>query len=76
MPETINILDTALEQEAGLFLRLINELEGDELYNFIRRVAEIKIPSNGAGHTPADEVVHIARNIGNIESALDNFYRI
>lgn len=76
MPETINILDTALEQEAGLFLRLINELEGDELYNFIRRVAEIKIPSNGSGDTPADEVVHIARNIGNIESALDNFYRI
>lgn len=72
MPETTNLLETALEQEAGLFLRLINELEGDELYSFIRRVAGIKISE--VGHTPTDEVVHVAQNIINIETALDNFY--
>lgn len=76
MPETTNILETARYQEAGLFLRLINELEGDELYSFIRRVAEIKITSNGVGHTSADEVIHVARNVGNIETALDNFWRV
>ena len=72
MPETVNILETALEQEAGLFLKLINELENQELYAFIRRVAGIRISE--VGRTPADEVVHVAQNVINIEAALDNFY--
>ena len=74
MPETVNILETALEQEAGLFLKLINELENQELYAFIRRVAEIKI--SGVGSTPVDEVVHVAQNAAGIETALENLYYV
>jgi len=72
MPETVNLLETALENEGKLFLKLINALENEELYAFIRRVAEIKI--SGVGSTPVDEVVHVAQNAASIETALDNFY--
>lgn len=72
MPETVNILETALEQEAALFLRLINALENQELYAFIHRVAEIKV--SDAARDPTYEVVHVAQNVVHIEIALDNFY--
>lgn len=75
MSETTNILETARERETGIFLQLIKDLEGDELYTFIRRVAEIKITSNGIGHTRAADVIYVARNVVDIETALDNFYR-
>ena len=72
MPETTNLLETALENEAKLFLKLINALENDDLYEFIRRVAGIRISE--VGRTPTDEVVHVAQNVKGIEDALDNFY--
>ena len=72
MPETANLLETALENEGKLFLKLVNELENEDLYSFIRRVAEIKI--SGVGRAPTDEVVHVAQNVKAIEDALDNFY--
>ena len=74
MPETVNLLETALENEGKLFLKLINELENQELYAFIRRVAEIKI--SGVGSTPVDEVVHVAQNAAGIETALENLYYV
>ena len=71
MPETTNLLETALENEAKLFLKLINALENDDLYEFIRRIAEVE-PRTGRSAT--DEILHIAQNVKGIEDALDNFY--
>jgi hypothetical protein len=74
MPETVTILETALENEAKLLLKMINELQNEDLYEFIRRIAELKVQSGGTNST--NEILHIARNVTNIETALDNFYRI
>jgi len=74
MPETMTALETALENEAGLLLKMINELQNEDLYEFIRRIAELKVRSGGTNST--NEILHIARNVTNIENALENFYRI
>jgi len=74
MPETMTALETALENEAVLLLKMISELENEDLYEFIRRIAELKVQSGGTNST--NEILHIARNVTNIETALDNFYRI
>jgi len=74
MPETMTALETALENEAGLLLKMISELQNEDLYEFIRRIAELKVQSGGTNST--NEILHIARNVTNIETALDNFYRI
>jgi hypothetical protein len=74
MPETMTALETALENEAGLLLKMINELQDEDLYEFIRRIAELKVQSGGTNST--NEILHIARNVTNIENALENFYRI
>ena len=71
MPETANLLETALENEAALFLRLVAGLENDDLYEFIRRIAEVE-PRTGRSAT--DEILHVAQNVKGIEDALDNFY--
>ena len=71
MPETANLLETALENEAALFLRLVAGLENDDLYEFIRRVAEVDPRS---GRSATDDILHIAQNVKSIEAALDNFY--
>ena len=71
MPETTNLLETALENEAALFLRLVAGLENDDLYEFIRRIAEVE-PRTGRSAT--DEILHVAQNVKGIEDALDNFY--
>ena len=72
MPETTNLLETALENEGKLFLKLINALENDDLYEFIRRISELKVQANGT--TSTNEILHIAQNVKSIETALDNFY--
>ena len=71
MPETTNLLETALENEGKLFLKLINALENDDLYDFIRRISVLE-PRTGRSAT--DEILHIAQNARQIEDALDNFY--
>lgn len=71
MPETTNLLETALENEGKLLLKLINALENDDLYEFIRRIAEVE-PRTGRSAT--DEILHVAQNVKGIEDALDNFY--
>jgi hypothetical protein len=74
MPETMTALETALENEAGLLLKMISELQNEDLYEFIRRIAELKVQSGGTNST--NEILHIARNVTNIETALENFFRI
>jgi thiamine monophosphate synthase len=74
MPETATLLETALENEAKLFLKKISELENEDLYEFIRRIAELKVQQGGA--FPVNEILHIAQNVKGIEDAIENFYRI
>lgn len=71
MPETANLLETALENEAALFLKLVAGLENDDLYEFIRRIAELE---PRAGRSATEDILRIAQNVKNIEAALDNFY--
>lgn len=71
MPETVDMLANALETEAKLLVKLIGELQNDDLYEFIRRIAEVE-PRPGRDAT--DEILHVARNVKNIENALEDFY--
>ena len=71
MPETITLLEQETNNEATKFLALVAELQHDDLYMFIHAVAELKAES-GAG--PIDEIIQVARNVKNIDAALDNFY--
>ena len=72
--DTTTLLSTALENEAKLLLKMINELQNDDLYAFIRRIAEVKASS--AGTTPADEILFVARNVTNIARTLDSMYTV
>ena len=67
----IETLQGVMEDEAELFLKRIKELEGDELYAFIRLVAQVPPPRQ---HSAVTDVIHVARNIKNIEQAIDEFY--
>lgn len=71
MPETTNLLADALENEAKLFLKLVAGLENDDLYEFIRRIAELE---PRAVRTATEDILHIAQNVKSIETALENFY--
>ena len=71
MTDTTTLLATALENEAKLFLKLINELENEDLFDFARRIAELN-PT--PGREPVDDILHISQNIKNIETALENIY--
>ena len=71
MPETTNLLADALENEAALFLKLVAGLENDDLYEFIRRIAELEPRTV---RTATEDILHVAQNVKGIEDALDNFY--
>lgn len=71
MTDTTTLLATALENEAKLLLKLISELENEELFAFARWLAEMKAMS---GADPSYEILGVAQNIKNIEDALDNMY--
>jgi hypothetical protein len=73
MPETVDILATALENEAKKFLELVASLEGDQLHEFIHLVSEPKLSSIESAGTISD-IINIAQNVKNIGDALDNFY--
>jgi hypothetical protein len=73
MPETVDILATALENEAKKFLELVASLEGDQLHEFIHLVSEPKLSSIESTGTISD-IINIAQNVKNIGDALDNFY--
>jgi hypothetical protein len=73
MPETTTLLETALENEAKLFLKMISELQNEELFDFIRRIAELE-PKDMGGRSATDDILHIAQNVKDIEAALENFY--
>ena len=71
MSDTTTLLATALENEAKILLKLISELENEDLFDFARRLAEL---NPKAGRDPTDEILNVAQNIKNIEDALENMY--
>ena len=71
MPETVDLLEKALENEAKKFMSLVTSLKGDELYMFIHAVSEVKFID---GADKINEIVSIAKNVKNIDAALDDFY--
>ena len=73
MTDTTTLLSTALENEAKILLKLISDLENEDLFDFARRLAEL---NPKAGRDPTDEILNVAQNIKNIEDALDNIYTV
>ena len=71
MTDTTTLLSTALENEAKLLLKLISELENEDLFAFARRLAELN-PKFGQDH----KILSVAQNIKNIEDALENIYTV
>ena len=71
--DTTTLLATALENEGTLLLKLISELQNEDLFDFARRIAEL---NPAAGRDPVDEILNVAHNIKNIETALENFYTV
>lgn len=76
MPETVNLLETAFAGEVALLKKKIDELEGEDLYEFVRRLTELRIPSRDLGprEGSTDDILHVAQNIKRIEESLMNFY--
>lgn len=76
MPETVNLLEAAFANELVL-LKKIDELEGEDLYEFVRRLGELRIRSplgGGSRAGSADDILWVAQNIKRIEESLMNFY--
>lgn len=76
MPETVNLLEAAFANELVL-LKKIGELEGEDLYEFVRRLGELRIRSplgSGSRAGSADGILRVAKNIERIEESLMNFY--
>ena len=64
---TVDLLDRAMTGEAMNFIKLIQALEGDELFTFARMIAEVKVPVDQRD-TSVHDVFHAARNM----TALDD----
>lgn len=78
MPETVNLLETASALELALLKKMIDELKGEDLHEFVRRLAELRVPSHAGATDPtgADDILYVAQNIKRIEESLNNFYVI
>lgn len=76
MPETMNLLETAFAGEVALLKKMIDQLEGEDLHEFVRRLGELRIWSLDGATDPtgADDILHVAQNIKRIEESLNNFY--
>ena len=75
MPETVNLLEAAFAGELSLLKKMISELEGEDLHEFVRRLTELRVRgAGGVPSTPADDILHVAQNIRHIEESLNNFY--
>lgn len=73
MTDTTTLLATALENEAKLLLKMINELQNDDFYEFINRISVLEPLLVDVG-TPTEDILHIAQNVKAISAAYDNFY--
>ncbi len=71
--DTTTLLSTALENEAKLLLKLISELENEELYDFAQRLGRVG-PSARGGHV--DDILAVAQNIKHISDTLDLLFTV
>ncbi len=71
MHQTIMLLEQAANSEATKFMELVAGLQHDQLYMFIHAVSELKYVD---GADKINEIVSIAKNVKNIDAALNDFY--
>jgi len=71
MPETITLLEQATSNEAMKFQELVAALKHDDLYMLIHAVAELNLVDDA---DPINDIIHVARNVKQIDAALNNFY--
>ena len=72
-PNTLELLETAMEGEMKKFLELINGLENDQLYDFARRVATFL---HDGRDSSLNDIIGVAKNIKAIEDAAENLYTV
>lgn len=72
-PNTLELLETAMEGEMKKFLEIINRLEGDELYDFAYRVAALH---HDGRDSSLNDIIGVAKNIKAIEDAAENLYTV
>ena len=74
--DTTTLLSTALENEAKILLKMISELENEDLFEFTRVLAAAQ-PSLGVSSSRSlVEILCVARNVTNIENVLENFFAV
>ena len=71
-PNTLELLETAMEGEMKKFLELINGLENAHLYDFARRVSTFLHHENSS----LNDIIGVAKNIRRIEDAAENLYSV
>lgn len=76
MSDTTTLLATALENEAKLLLKLIGELENEELFEFTRVLAAAQPSLCVSSSRSLVEILFVARNVTNIENALENIFTV
>ena len=64
------LLEAVMESEAKFLLETINKLQNDDLYDFIRALADLDSVYDG----PISDIIALARNIQNIENTIEEFY--
>jgi hypothetical protein len=74
MTDTTTLLETALENEAKLLLKLISELENEELFDFAQRLARADLRAHNGGHV--DDILAVAQNIKHISDAADLLFTV
>jgi hypothetical protein len=76
MTDTTTLLSTALENEAKLLLKMIGELENEELFEFTRVLAAAQPSLCVSSSRSLVEILFVARNVTNIENALENIFTV
>ena len=76
MTDTTTLLSTALENEAKILLKMISELENEDLFEFTRVLAAAQPSLSVSSSRSLVEILFVARNVTNIENALENIFTV
>ena len=71
-PNTLELLETAMEGEMKKFLELINGLENDQLYDLVQQVATLRHHEDSS----LNDIIGVAKNIKAIQDAAENLYSV
>ena len=72
MPETVNMLEQCIEKEISKFFEILKSMNKEELAQTAEFLS--KIPYNPQTPSNVKDLVNIARNIKNVNVALEDFY--